>query len=68
MRYWKFANGSVQSCSNDAHVVPAATEVTKFAFDQVIAALPVRPLVQPRDILAEIDDLKAKLKAAGINV
>ncbi len=68
MRYWKFADGSVQSCSNDSHVVPGATEITAPEFDSIIAALPKVAPVPTRDPLKELDDLKAKLIEAGIKL
>ncbi len=68
MRYWKFLDGSIQSCSNDKHVVKDANEISKTKFEQIIASLPAPIITPPRDALQEIDALKAKLRTAGIQV
>jgi len=70
VRYWKFTNpDSVQSCSNDKHMVPGAKEISKVEFNNFIASLPVPPTPAPvRDLLQELDALKAKMEAAGISV
>lgn len=68
MRYWQFSDGSVQSCSNDKHVVKNAAEINKTEFEQIIASLPVPVAIPTRDALKELDDLKANLKTAGIAV
>ena len=66
MRYWKFVDTkgkttSVQSCSNDANVVKGAVEITQTEFDAFIASLPVVIPPPVRDLVAEIDDLKARI-------
>ena len=52
---------SVEAKSLDA-TSPNFVEATKAEYDGFIAALPVVEPEPPRDLVAEIDDLKAKIK------
>ena len=66
MRYWKFINpdgstNSVQSLSNDAHEVPNAVEIDQAEFDEYLASLPKPIAEKPRDLAAEVDDLKTRV-------
>ncbi len=72
MRYWKQVNSfgvttAVEYYSHNQKIKDAI-EITKSEYDSYIAALPKPVPIPARDILAEFDDLKAKLKVAGINV
>lgn len=58
MRYWRFNNG-VQSCSNDNHRPPGATEIPMADFEAFIAALP--PPEPPPPAIDPIAELTAKV-------
>jgi len=66
MRYWKRVDKkgnttTVESYSHDLDV-EGAIEISKDEYDAYIASLPP-PVVEPtRDLAAEIDDLKARVK------
>ena len=67
-RYWKRVNSEglttgVECYSHDLDV-EGAIEITKEEYDEFITSLPEPESV--RDPLAEIDNLKAKLKEKGI--
>ena len=68
MRYWKRVNQNnetttVESYSHNKEV-EGATEIDEAEYKNYIASLPVLPR---RDLLQEeIDDIKAKLKAARV--
>ena len=62
MRYWKRLNidnsiSTVESYSHDLDVA-GAVEIDEAEFDAYIASLPVIKREPPRDLAAEIDDLK----------
>jgi len=68
MKYWKFIdkNGkstSVQSCSNNLHIVPEAIEIDKTEYDEYLSSLPHLVTEKVRDLPAEFDDLKARVEA-----
>ena len=73
MRYWKWIDKdgkttSVQSCSNDRHEPPDAVEIDEAEFLSYLDSLP-KPVLRPvRDLTKELDNLIAKLKAAGLSV
>ena len=56
MRYWKFVEAgetkSVQSCSNDEHVVPGAVEIDEAEFRAFLATLPPIPEFDPDRVRA----------------
>ena len=68
MRYWRFKDGSVQSCSNDNHKVPSAIEITKAVFTAYINSLSIPTSLIVRDPIKELDELKTKLNSIGITV
>ena len=72
MRYWKRLNpdnsiNTVEGYSHDLDI-PGAKEISQADFDTFIRNLP--PVVTPsmRDALAEVDSLRAQLKANGVLV
>ncbi len=72
MRYWKRVDNNgktitVESYSHNSEI-EGAIEITKIEFDAFIASLPMSEPIPTRDLAAEIDALKAKLKAAGIRI
>ena len=70
MRYWKRvdAQGNTTTVESYSHHkdVKGAIEVTEQDFNDYLASLP--PIVEepPRDLLAEIDELKVRMKKAKI--
>lgn len=71
MEYWKKvdAEGNTTTVESHSypHIVPDAIQITKEEYDEFIASLPPPEPPEPvRDPLAEIDELKAKLKEKGI--
>ena len=71
MRYWKRVKdgqtSTVESYSHDLEIV-GAIEITRVEFDAFIASLPVPVPVLPRDLAAEIDDMRRKLVEKGVLV
>ena len=70
MRYYKRVDGNGKTLTVEAysHALPVAgaVEIDKTGHDAFIAALPVPKLETPRDLAAELDELKAELIAKGV--
>ncbi len=70
MKYWKRidAQGKTTTVESYSFDLPinGAVEIDKTEFDAYIASLPPPVIKPPRDLAAELDNLKAELKAKGI--
>lgn len=67
MRYWKFTDldgstKSVQSCSINEHIVPDAIEIDQIEFNEYLKSLPVEQPKLARDLPAELDKLKGRVR------
>jgi len=70
MKYWKRVDAqgeitTVESYSHDLKV-QGAVEIEKADFDAFIASLPAPVITPPRDLVKELDNLKAELKGKGV--
>ena len=71
MRYWKRVNqdGNTTTVESYSHSldVAGAIEILQEEYDEYIASLPLMPPPEPvRDLAAEIDLIKVRLKEEGI--
>ncbi|OGO29974.1 MAG: hypothetical protein A2Z29_04720 [Chloroflexi bacterium RBG_16_56_11] len=68
MRYFKRVDGQGKTTTVEAYShnapVPGAVQINKAEYDVFIAALPAIP--PDRNLAAELDGLKASLKAKGV--
>ena len=67
MEYWKKLNpdGTINTVESHSfpHIVPDAIQITKGEYDAFIVSLPEpEPLPKPRDPLAEIDEIRARVE------
>lgn len=70
MRYWKRTDTdgnttTVESYNHDDDV-DGAIEIDRAEHDGFVSSLKPAPQPEPRNLAAEVDELKAKLKAKGI--
>lgn len=69
MHYYKLVKDdkivSVEAKSSDS-TSPNLVKATKAEYDNFIASLPIITPNPPRDLAAEVDEIKAKLKEKGV--
>ena len=70
MRFWKRVDkdGNTTTVESYSHntKIKGAKEITEAEFNHFIDSLPIPEPKPIRDLAAEIDDIKAKLKEKGI--
>ena len=67
MRYWKRVDGEGNTTTVESYSHPldveGAVEIDEEEYEAFIASMPKEETPPSRDVLAEIDDLKARLEA-----